>query len=65
MTATPSTGSDFGTNSWLVEEMYEQYRDDPGSVTDAWREFFTDYRVNGPAPRATEPAVVRGEPPAP
>jgi 2-oxoglutarate dehydrogenase E1 component len=35
---------DFGANSWLVEEMYEQFRADPSSVTEPWREFFSDYR---------------------
>jgi 2-oxoglutarate dehydrogenase E1 component len=35
---------DFGANSWLVEEMFDQYRNDPGSVGDSWREFFSDYR---------------------
>ncbi|MEY3588672.1 MAG: multifunctional 2-oxoglutarate metabolism enzyme, partial [Actinomycetota bacterium] len=35
---------DFGANSWLVEEMYEQFRNDPASVSDAWREFFSDYK---------------------
>ncbi len=35
---------DFGANSWLVEEMYEQFRVDPNSVSEAWREFFSDYR---------------------
>ena len=35
---------DFGANSWLVEEMYEQFRTDPASVSEAWREFFSDYR---------------------
>ena len=35
---------DFGANSWLVEEMYEQFRTDPTSVSEAWREFFSDYR---------------------
>lgn len=35
---------DFGANSWLVEEMYEQFRFDPASVSEAWREFFSDYR---------------------
>ena len=35
---------DFGANSWLVEEMYEQFRADPNSVSEAWREFFSDYR---------------------
>ena len=35
---------DFGTNSWLVEEMYEQFTADPSSVSEAWREFFSDYK---------------------
>ncbi len=40
----------FGPNAWLVEEMYERYRGDPGSVAEAWREFFADYQSKGPAP---------------
>ena len=47
MAATESTGPGFGANSWLVEEMFEQYRDDPESVGEAWREFFADYRSGG------------------
>ena len=35
---------DFGANSWLVEEMYEQFRADPTSVSEAWQEFFSDYK---------------------
>ena len=46
----------FGTNSWLVDEMYEQYLDDPDSVTDAWRAFFAD--ANG----AAQPAAVAAAP---
>ena len=34
----------FGPNDWLVDEMYEQYRDDPESVSESWRDFFADYR---------------------
>ena len=42
--APPSDGTpDFGANSWLVEEMYEQFRLDPASVGESWREFFSDY----------------------
>jgi 2-oxoglutarate dehydrogenase E1 component len=37
----------FGPNDWLVDEMYEKYRDDPSSVSDSWREFFADYRKQG------------------
>src|SRR5215207_9619939 len=44
MSGTETTGSAFGANSWLVEEMYEQYRADPESVGESWREFFEDYR---------------------
>ena len=40
----PSSPQDvFGPNSWLVDEMYEQFRIDPTAVSDTWREFFTDY----------------------
>ena len=44
MTAIDTSGPGFGANSWLVEEMYEQFRSDPGSVSDTWREFFSDYK---------------------
>jgi 2-oxoglutarate dehydrogenase E1 component len=44
MPSTDPQGPAFGANSWLVEEMYEQYRDDPDSVNEAWKEFFADYR---------------------
>jgi 2-oxoglutarate decarboxylase len=33
----------FGPNAWLVEEMYDEYRRDPSSVSENWREFFADY----------------------
>jgi 2-oxoglutarate dehydrogenase E1 component len=44
---------DFGANSWLVEEMYEQYRTDPASVSETWQEFFSDYKSAAPTPAAT------------
>ncbi len=37
-----------GQNAWLVDEMYEQYLADPCSVSDAWRDFFADYRAEAP-----------------
>jgi 2-oxoglutarate decarboxylase len=61
----------FGPNAWLVEEMYEQYRADPASVGESWREFFDDYRAGGlaapaPGPHAVAPlAVPAGSLPAP
>ena len=42
----------FGANVWLVEEMYEQYRADPSSVSESWQEFFADYST----PALPEPA---------
>lgn len=30
----------FGTNDWFVDEMYEQWRDDPSSVPETWQDFF-------------------------
>ena len=49
---------DFGANSWLVEEMYEQFRTDPNSVSEAWREFFSDYRSATNGASASAPAAV-------
>jgi multifunctional 2-oxoglutarate metabolism enzyme len=59
----PREGSGFGANSWLVEELFEQYQDDPDSVSESWREFFANGNgaapvaapVATPAPSATAP----------
>ncbi len=40
---TPRTGS-FGPNAWLVDDMYDRFLADPTSVSEAWREFFADYK---------------------
>ena len=58
---------DFGANSWLVEEMYEQFRTDPASVSEAWREFFSDYKSllgNGAPAAPAAPAVAPAAAPA-
>jgi hypothetical protein len=39
--------SDFGANQWLVDELYQRYLADPGSVDQAWWSFFSDYRSAG------------------
>jgi 2-oxoglutarate decarboxylase len=41
------TASDFGANQWLVDELYQRYLADPGSVDQAWWSFFSDYRSSG------------------
>jgi 2-oxoglutarate decarboxylase len=49
MTATDHAGPGFGANSWLVDEMYAEFLTDPESVSESWREFFSDYRATAPA----------------
>ncbi|MFZ0666814.1 MAG: 2-oxo acid dehydrogenase subunit E2, partial [Acidimicrobiales bacterium] len=40
-------GGAFGPNAWLVDDMYDQFRKDPESVSESWREFFHDYVPGG------------------
>ena len=56
---------DFGANDWLLEEMYEQYRNDPGSVDPSWAAYFEAHGAPGedngqaaaqPAQASTGPA---------
>src|SRR5262250_1847968 len=78
----PAPGpADFGANEWLVEELYQRYLADPGSVDRAWWSFFADYQPtlpNGtgpqpvigrqaaaPAAPARAPAPAPAQPPAP
>jgi 2-oxoglutarate decarboxylase len=42
----PFPTAQFGTNEWLVEEMYQRFLDDPSSVDPAWHDFFADYRTD-------------------
>ena len=39
----------FGTNEWLVDELYEKYLEDRHSVDPAWWDFFADYTPSDPA----------------
>src|ERR1700683_721855 len=60
----------FGTNAWLVEDMYDRFLVDPSSVGESWREFFAGYRPGPlPSPRssvAERPRTQRnGQVPAP
>ncbi|TQE33906.1 hypothetical protein Sipo7851_19670, partial [Streptomyces ipomoeae] len=46
----------FGPNEWLVDEIYQQYLQDPNSVDRAWWDFFADYKPGAaatPAPAGT------------
>ncbi|WP_414720817.1 2-oxoglutarate dehydrogenase E1 subunit family protein, partial [Streptomyces sp.] len=47
----------FGPNEWLVDEIYQQYLQDPNSVDRAWWDFFADYKPDG----STAPAAPAGQ----
>ncbi|PNE38965.1 multifunctional oxoglutarate decarboxylase/oxoglutarate dehydrogenase thiamine pyrophosphate-binding subunit/dihydrolipoyllysine-residue succinyltransferase subunit [Streptomyces noursei] len=60
----------FGPNEWLVDEIYQQYLQDPNSVDRAWWDFFADYKPGGAgAADAARPAApakpAEGSAPAP
>jgi 2-oxoglutarate decarboxylase len=71
----PAPGGAFGPNAWLVDDMYAQYRSDPSSVSESWREFFADYapattvhagpRSDGAPVQPAPTAAVAQPPPAP
>ena len=64
--STPSPGeASFGPNAWLVDDMYEQYRQDPSSVSESWREFFLDYRPGGVNLARPSSPEARPAPPSP
>ncbi|MSY26147.1 MAG: multifunctional oxoglutarate decarboxylase/oxoglutarate dehydrogenase thiamine pyrophosphate-binding subunit/dihydrolipoyllysine-residue succinyltransferase subunit, partial [Actinobacteria bacterium] len=44
-----------GPNAWLVDEMFEQFRSDPSSVSESWREFFGGYSPGASTSTATAP----------
>lgn len=62
----PQDGSvslnDFGPNEWLVDELYEQFKNDRNSVDKAWWEFFENYTPgqsgggNGTSAKGDSPA---------
>ncbi len=62
------TVDDFGSNEWLVEELYEQYKSDKNSVDKSWWPFFDQYEKtdgaqttsaadSAPAGQSTKPAA--------
>ncbi|MHC0433500.1 2-oxoglutarate dehydrogenase E1 subunit family protein, partial [Streptomyces sp. O3] len=52
-----SPAAAFGPNEWLVDEIYQQYLQDPNSVDRAWWDFFADYKPGtAPVKPAESPA---------
>ncbi|MEU3789245.1 multifunctional oxoglutarate decarboxylase/oxoglutarate dehydrogenase thiamine pyrophosphate-binding subunit/dihydrolipoyllysine-residue succinyltransferase subunit [Streptomyces fructofermentans] len=50
----------FGPNEWLVDEIYQQYLQDPNSVDRAWWDFFADYKPGGAAASAPAGTAAAG-----
>ena len=55
MSEEPKSAASFGPNVWLIDEMFRQFTENPETVSESWREFFSDYR----------PAAGRIAPPQP
>ncbi|MGW5197136.1 multifunctional oxoglutarate decarboxylase/oxoglutarate dehydrogenase thiamine pyrophosphate-binding subunit/dihydrolipoyllysine-residue succinyltransferase subunit [Streptomyces spiralis] len=47
----------FGANEWLVDEIYQQYLQDPNSVDRAWWDFFADYKPGAAAAASSAPSI--------
>ncbi|MDT0265650.1 multifunctional oxoglutarate decarboxylase/oxoglutarate dehydrogenase thiamine pyrophosphate-binding subunit/dihydrolipoyllysine-residue succinyltransferase subunit [Streptomyces sp. DSM 44915] len=68
--AQKNSAAGFGANEWLVDEIYQQYLQDPNSVDRAWWDFFADYQPGGdsapaaPAGAGSAPAAAQAQPPA-
>ncbi|MDH6133014.1 2-oxoglutarate decarboxylase [Kitasatospora sp. MAA4] len=60
-TTTEPTG--FGPNEWLVDEIYQQYLQDPNSVDRAWWDFFADYKPGTEVTPVTQAATQVGPTP--
>jgi multifunctional 2-oxoglutarate metabolism enzyme len=61
--ATSDARSRSEANAWLVEEMYERFREDPTALPADWQEFFVGYRPDGRArdgANGDRPAAVNG-----
>jgi multifunctional 2-oxoglutarate metabolism enzyme len=54
--------ADFGANEWMVDELYQRYLADPGSVDRAWWSFFSDYRPTRTNGTGSHPATPDGGP---
>ncbi|MCM2576084.1 multifunctional oxoglutarate decarboxylase/oxoglutarate dehydrogenase thiamine pyrophosphate-binding subunit/dihydrolipoyllysine-residue succinyltransferase subunit [Streptomyces meridianus] len=52
-----SPAAAFGPNEWLVDEIYQQYLQDPNSVDRAWWDFFADYKPGSDAGSAAAPSA--------
>src|SRR5215471_9952752 len=50
--------TDMGINSWLEDELYQQYLRDRSTVDESWKQVFSEPRPAGATPAATAPAKI-------
>ena len=62
--AIPAPATGFGPNEWLVDEIYQQFLADRGSVDPAWWDFFEDYSPAEHSPVAHSSAASQPDTPA-
>ncbi|HVN30629.1 MAG TPA: multifunctional oxoglutarate decarboxylase/oxoglutarate dehydrogenase thiamine pyrophosphate-binding subunit/dihydrolipoyllysine-residue succinyltransferase subunit [Thermoanaerobaculaceae bacterium] len=69
MSDDPKGSESFGPNVWLIDEMFREFKEHPESVSQSWREFFSDYRPAAgriaPPPPLAEAAPAEKAPPVP
>ena len=58
----PRVSSELGPNDWYIAQMYEEYQQDPGTVDDAWRDYFTSHPHAGPKAVSAMNALLSVEP---
>ena len=63
-----SSTAQFGQNQWLVEEMYQRFKEDPSSVDASWHEFLADYTpdassdaANGAQAQTEQPSATKSD----
>nr|WP_282452506.1 multifunctional oxoglutarate decarboxylase/oxoglutarate dehydrogenase thiamine pyrophosphate-binding subunit/dihydrolipoyllysine-residue succinyltransferase subunit [Corynebacterium pygosceleis] len=54
-----SSASTFGQNQWLVDEMFQQFQEDPASVDKEWRDYFETQGAPSGTPEKSPAAAVR------
>ncbi|WP_308221063.1 multifunctional oxoglutarate decarboxylase/oxoglutarate dehydrogenase thiamine pyrophosphate-binding subunit/dihydrolipoyllysine-residue succinyltransferase subunit [Gordonia sp. ABSL49_1] len=59
-----SSLSDFGQNTWLVEEMYQQFIQDPDSVDPSWHDLLKNYKPSANGAESGSNANGNGSAPA-
>ncbi len=55
----------FGSNLWMVDEIYQRFLDDPETVSESWRAYFNGQDAPLPEDPAAEPAAAKEAPKSP